>query len=82
MDIKHMFFNFNFNVLANSINRWAHADKSYCSFAFAFCADRAVEVLPDSESSIGGSSFVDISLKVVVQQDTGTVLAFMPEKSS
>ena len=28
---------------------------------------------------IGGSSFIDISLKVAVQQDAGTVLTFKPD---
>ena len=36
-------------------------------------------VLPETEPSISGSSFVDIGLKVVVQQSTGTAIAFKPE---
>ncbi len=36
-------------------------------------------VLPESEPLMGGSSFVDIGLKVVVHQYTGTAMAFKPE---
>lgn len=36
-------------------------------------------VSPESEPLTGGSSFVDIGLKVVVHQSTGTVTAFKPE---
>ena len=71
-----LFFIFYFlKLLANFINRWAHTDKSYCTYAFAFCPDVTIE----PEAAFGGSSFTDIGLKVVVQQDTGTVLAFKPD---
>jgi hypothetical protein len=38
-----------------------------------------VKILPELEPAIHGSSFVDIGLKVVVRQDTGTVMAFKPD---
>ena len=36
-------------------------------------------VLPETEPSISGSNFVDIGLKVVIQQSTGTAMAFKLE---
>jgi hypothetical protein len=38
-----------------------------------------VEALPDPEPLVCGSSFVDVTLKVAVQQDAGTTIAFKPE---
>ena len=57
--------------------RWTHTDQAYCKYAFAFCADRT---LSKPGPSNGGANFVDVGLKVVVQQETGTILAFKPEQ--
>ena len=56
---------------------WTHTDQAYCKYAFVLCAERQnpdVQVHP-----FPGSSFVDIGLKVVVRQATGTMMAFQPE---
>lgn len=56
---------------------WTHTDQAYCKYAFVLCAERQN---PDAQIHPSpGSSFVDIGLKVVVRQATGTMTAFQPE---
>ena len=50
---------------------------SILQICFAFCADRTLSKLGPSN---GGANFVDVGLKVVIQQETGTILAFKPEQ--
>ena len=57
--------------------RWTHTDQAYCKYAFVLCAERQnsdIQFHP-----LPGSSFVDIGLKVVIRQATGTMMAFQPE---
>ena len=72
----YIFIFISFKHSANSIFIWAHTDKSY---TFSFCADSSFTESFEPEHSIGGSRFVNIGLKVIVQQDTGTVVAFKPD---
>ena len=64
--------------------RWAHTDKCWASYGLSYCVGRVVDEQAEAASSWpagpgGGGNFVDITLGVVVQQATGTLMAFQPE---
>ena len=75
--------------------RWAHTDKCWAHYGLTYCVERVVDgeqvatnthiCRPGENSSRiarpagGGGNFVDITLGVVVQQATGTLIAFQPE---
>ena len=69
--------------------RYAHTDKCWAGYGLSFCVDRFVDDTPEQASTCshtnttkqigGGGNFVDITLGVVVQQATGTLMAFQPE---
>ena len=71
--------------------RKTHTDKVSCKYAFTFNADRRFDSAAcrhyQTRSSMksqagppgGGSSFVDVSLRVVVRQARGTMMAIKPE---
>lgn len=61
------------------IFRWSHTDPVWIRWAFAGTVGRTVPndyVLPTVHH---GGNFVDLNLEVVVQQATGTVMAFQPQ---
>ena len=56
---------------------WTHTDQAYCKYAFVLCAEHQnpdVQIHP-----FPGLNFVDIGLKFVIRQATGTMMAFQPE---
>ena len=54
---------------------WTHVDPVFCKYAFSLVTSRTI-----SGTGTPGSSFVDVNLKVVVRQATGTMMAFQPEQ--
>lgn len=73
--------------------RWAHTDKCWVGYGLSYCVGRVVDGKQGASCSHinssgenraawpveGGGNFVDITLGVVVQQATGTLMAFQPE---
>ena len=57
---------------------WTHTDPAYCRYAFSLCTSQTIS--GTQIQSFPGSSFVDVGLKVVVRQATGTMMAFQPEQ--
>ncbi|KAF8233988.1 hypothetical protein L208DRAFT_1058591, partial [Tricholoma matsutake] len=57
---------------------WAHTDKCWAGYGLSYCVGQVVET-GAAWPVEGGGNFVDITLGVVVQQATGTLMAFQPE---
>jgi hypothetical protein len=61
--------------------RWAHTDKCWADYGLTYCVDRVVDEKQARTAwpAGGGGNFADITLGVVVQQATGTLMAFQPQ---
>ena len=73
--------------------RWAHTDKCWAGYGLSYCVGHVVDGKQAATCSHinssgedraawpveGGGNFVDITLGVVVQQATGTLMAFQLE---
>lgn len=58
-----------------SISRPVHKDKCYADYGLVWCVGREV----DEDTQNPGGNFVDVSLRVGIKQDTGTLMAFQPD---
>lgn len=69
------------------MSRPAHSDPSFACYSFALCVgrdvvERSTRVTRTSSKppDMPGGSFVDIGLRVVVQQAPGTLIAFQSDR--
>ncbi|KAG8957890.1 hypothetical protein FRC03_009707 [Tulasnella sp. 419] len=66
---------------------WAHKDKAYAQFSFAWCVERELDTTKKRKAKDqdhlevpgGGGNFADLTLKVLVKQSAGTLIAFKSE---
>ncbi|KAG8923024.1 hypothetical protein FRC02_011447 [Tulasnella sp. 418] len=66
---------------------WAHVDKAYAKYSFAWCVKRELDPTKKRKASAknvqmlrgGGGNFVDLTLRVLVKQAAGTLIAFKSE---
>lgn len=62
-------------LISCAISRPVHIDKCYAQYGLGWCIGREVD---DGTQSPGGN-FIDVSLRVAIKQDTGTLMAFQPQ---
>lgn len=77
--------------LANYMSSWVHKDRCFTRYGLSWCVGRTLDqvnsrarknsVAEDCSlwPKLGGGNFVDVTLRVLVQQAEGTLMAFQPE---
>jgi hypothetical protein len=56
--------------------RKTHTDPASCKYTAALCVHRTVNTNEAQNLPGGGANFVDVGLKVLVKQETGTLISF------
>ncbi|KAF9016728.1 hypothetical protein BDZ89DRAFT_1117961 [Hymenopellis radicata] len=65
-------------IVTAGYQSWTHLDPVHIRWGFAFCVGRTVPARSSLPSRHFGGNFVDFHSKVIVEQDSGTLLAFAP----